>query len=494
VDMHVPEWDKLDHVPSGRSPGLGHARPNPRGIALRRWASAAAFLLTAGLLSGCSLPGRTVQPADEGAPRTFYIKPTGHDANAGTSPRRAWRTTARLNQVVLRPGDRVLLQGGATFSGGIMLDEHDSGTAAAPILITSSGRGRATIDAGAGKGLYAHNTAGLRIENVNFAGAGRASNDSNGIDIYTDLPGDRKLEHVQLQDVSVSGFGKNGVRIGGWNGRTGFRDVRLVRVDASHNGNNGILVYGQEMYANEQIYIGRSRAQYNAGLPDARNNSGSGIVLGSVDGGVIERSLARDNGRLHGLDREGPVGIWAYDSRRIVIQDNRSLRNRTAGRTDGGGFDFDQNVSESVMQRNLSADNDGAGFMLAHGPEEGAIRGIVIRQNVSRNDGRKNAYGGLHVWGRVLDTIIHGNVVQISPAPGAQPTVIHVSTVGAAGAPGGLVVSNNTFRTRGGVPLLNVPPRALEGLVVFHGNVHEPAGGARGFARVIWSSLVGVSP
>ena len=47
---------------------------------------------------------------------TYYISPTGLDSNAGTSAAAPWKSIARINQRDLNAGDRVLLQGGATFA------------------------------------------------------------------------------------------------------------------------------------------------------------------------------------------------------------------------------------------------------------------------------------------------------------------------------------------------------------------------------------------
>src|SRR5207244_1267412 len=74
------------------------------------------------------------------------------------------------------------------------------------------------------------------------------------------------------------------------------------------------------------------------------HNSGSGIVLGSVNNGLVERSVAHDNGDLCHANECG-AGIWAYDSTGITIQSNLSYSNETGGRTDGDGFDLDQNTS-----------------------------------------------------------------------------------------------------------------------------------------------------
>ena len=101
-------------------------------------------------------------------------------------------------------------------------------------------------------------------------------------------------------------------------------------------------------------------------------HSGSGIILGNVDGGTIEWSRAYDNGRLGNAG----VGIWTHDSTRILIQYNESFDNHTSGDADGGGFDLDGGVTHSIMQHNYSHDNDGAGYGLF----EYAERPSLVRQ------------------------------------------------------------------------------------------------------------------
>jgi hypothetical protein len=71
----------------------------------------------------------------------------GDDANEGTSSDKAWKTIDRINKVQLCPGDSVLLEGGKSFDGN-MLVTH-SGTTSAFIAIGSYGTGAASIRAGA---------------------------------------------------------------------------------------------------------------------------------------------------------------------------------------------------------------------------------------------------------------------------------------------------------------------------------------------------------
>lgn len=74
--------------------------------------------------------------------RTYVVAPGGNDAGSGTrtSP---WRTLKRASTAPLKPGDRVLLQRGATYEGGLTIAA--SGTADAPILVAGTGVGAPPI-------------------------------------------------------------------------------------------------------------------------------------------------------------------------------------------------------------------------------------------------------------------------------------------------------------------------------------------------------------
>ncbi|MCB0794164.1 MAG: right-handed parallel beta-helix repeat-containing protein [Flavobacteriales bacterium] len=72
---------------------------------------------------------------------TYYVSPTGNDANSGTSTAQAWRTIARVNQSAnqMQPGDRVLFQKGGVYRGTI--DVLNSGTAGSVIEYGAYGSG-----------------------------------------------------------------------------------------------------------------------------------------------------------------------------------------------------------------------------------------------------------------------------------------------------------------------------------------------------------------
>jgi hypothetical protein len=78
----------------------------------------------------------------EGKPsaRSYYVDcEAGNDRRKATSPERAWKTLARANRARLRPGDRLLLKRGCTWSGPLVASWR--GTSARPIVIGSYGAG-----------------------------------------------------------------------------------------------------------------------------------------------------------------------------------------------------------------------------------------------------------------------------------------------------------------------------------------------------------------
>lgn len=145
----------------------------------------------------------------------YYIGKAGNDDHDGLTLVESWATLVPANKKNLLPGDRILLEGGSTFVGPLLFDLEDHGTNESPILVTSYGEGRATINAGVGAGIVAKNTASIIISTVNIFGRGQDENRSDGINFYNNLPVAAKLERIEIDEVEVSGFGRNGISIGG---------------------------------------------------------------------------------------------------------------------------------------------------------------------------------------------------------------------------------------------------------------------------------------
>lgn len=413
----------------------------------------------------------------------YFVSPAGDDLNPGTARNQAWRTIGRVNQAVFGPGDRILFEGGKTFSGSLYFDPLDQGTAASPIVVASYGVGRASIRSGADFGFYAHNVGGYVLRNIDFTGDGQSLNSDSGILFYNDLPGRQKLDYLRVDRVAVTGYGQYGLVVAASN-KSGYRNVRVSNVDSHHNALAGIMVSGHfseslSGYAHQNVRIDHCRAWQNPGRAGLSSHSGSGIILSDVDNGVIEYSVAYENGALNTANG-GPIGIWAWDANRILIQHNESHHNRTASLTDGGGFDLDGGVTRSVMQYNYSHDNDGAGYLLAQFPAARPFSGNTIRYNISQNDARKNSFGAIHVWngGSGIDRCeIHNNTVYVSPAPSGTPRAVYLQT-----SARDLRVRNNILITTGGLRLVDAV--AGQTGVLFQGNDYWASGAA---FRVRWS-------
>ena len=410
----------------------------------------------------------TPNPAASGPP-TYYLSPTGDDAAAGTSPEEAWRSLGRASRAVLRPGTRLLLQGGQRFTGQLTLDRADAGDAERPALIGSYGRGPATISSG-GTAIYIHDTAGIELSDLNLAGRRGVA----GLSVYNDL--EHRLEHVVVADVRATGFA-NGIVIGGKNGEAGFGQVRISHSVLDGNVDAGLITYGPAFragapaYANQDVTVSHVVASGNAGDPHGGEDpTGNGIVLGSVRGGLVTGSTASGNG-ANSTATHGPAGIWAYDSTRVVIEHSVAYGNRTGNRVDGNGFGLDQNTSHSVLQFDRSYGNDGAGFLVYSALGNGAQKDNVVCYDISSGDVRDaNAfYGGITVIGAVARTGVYQNTVVMTRGPGPAlrlgPAVRAVS------------VRNNILAAGNGpiVAAVRALPRAS---AVLQGNDYFSAGAA----------------
>jgi hypothetical protein len=363
-----------------------------------------------------------------------YYFDAGQVSNGSGSAASPFNSLAPLNTIDLNPGDNVYLNGAFTApAGGIQLGSIDSGTPSAPVNITSlNPASPAIINAANGPGLNAVNVSGISLSNLQFVGSGPASvdptgiftNTADGVRFYADQG--VKQNYVHINNVVAQGFGQDGIHVQGANGASGFNDVQITNVTARDNQVAGVSLDGDFANANRaahtNVLIDHVAAYDNSGRanrPD-EGNSGSGIVIGQVDGGVIQRSVAYNNGFACQSTQGGPVGIWAWDSNDIKIQHNTAFDNHTGGQYDGAGFDLDGGVTNSVMQYNYSHDNDGAGFLLAQFDGAKPFSGNTVRYNISQDDGRKNGYGAIHAFGSIGQTDVYNNTIYMAGADPGQ--------------------------------------------------------------------------
>jgi hypothetical protein len=361
-------------------------------------------------------------------PTTYYIRPGGSNTAPGTSPAAAWRTLARASRAVLKPGDRLLLLGRHAYAGQLTLNSADAGNVTKPVVISSYGTGRPTITSRA-NGIMVFDTEGVIIRNLVITGHGAFTPKYAGIQLFSDRAKGR-LGHVFISRVNVSRFGF-GVSIGAIHDGAGFRHVRVTSSSLHNNLDAGLVSYGPDYtvgargYAHQDIYVSRVRAFRNPGDPqNTIHNTGSGIQLGSVRGATISYSQTFANGGSGGTSSEGPIGMWAYDSTRVVMNHNVSFRNKSSNVHDGGGFGLDKDTSDSVLEYNLSYGNHGVGLLLYNAPTDPIGQtGNVVRFNISYGDATESRHvmGGMAAGGRINNATFYQNTVVMTGSRNEQP-------------------------------------------------------------------------
>ena len=138
--------------------------------------------------------------------------------------------------------------------------------------------------------------------------------------------------------------------------------ITITHVNAYENGFAGISIEGEYGTKNSrQILIADCVVENNPGDPsNFKNHSGNGIIAGNCKSVTIEYCIATNNGWDMPRIGNGPVGIWCYEADSVTIQYCISYKNKTSkGADDGGGFDLDGGVTNSIIQYCLSYENHG---------------------------------------------------------------------------------------------------------------------------------------
>jgi hypothetical protein len=309
--------------------------------------------------------------------------------NQDGSKQHPYESLETFEKLKLKPGDTVFFKGSDILAGPIRIS-NIHGTTKNPIVFTTYGHGNAAISTGSEEGILITDSDNFSISNLNIKGAGRKTgNKTDGIKIVNS-------KAVKIKNVGVSGYQKAGLIL------YNCQDAAIDGVIAQDNGLAGILVEGDyQKRLSQGIHIIRCRADNNPGDPSKlTNHSGNGILVGNCKNVLIEYCSATNNGWDMPRTGNGPVGIWAYEADSVIIQNCMSYRNKTApGAADGGGFDLDGGVTNSVIQYCLSFENEGAGYGIFEYNGAGKWKNNIVRYCVSINDGRKTEYAAaMYIW------------------------------------------------------------------------------------------------
>jgi hypothetical protein len=387
---------------------------------------------------------------------THYLSPKGSDSQEGTSPQKAWQTIDRLNKATLQPGDSVLLEGGSSFPGNLLV--RASGTAKAPITIASYGRGAATIRGGDSYGIRLLNCQYVEVRNLHLVGSGvtprgETTNKAIGLDIYSTATTGKPWRSIHVDRVTVKGFREgivfhtrlgvrgdlprsydhyraNGIEFfkpATGEGVVGYDDVQVTDCEVGECLFSGIYGWGSAKSSGKPWFLPVGNGTLTncriAGClvhdiycdPVGDPWLGTPIQLLNATGCTIERCTIRHCGQAaNPKGSQGGIGGLVFlECHDCVAQFNECHHMVTTIRCDGCAFDIDGGCTNCFLQYNYAHDNEGSGFQ--SGSFEGCspLGDNTIRYNVSQNDARKNTdnTGGIMTWGSQSRGQIYNNTV-----------------------------------------------------------------------------------
>lgn len=361
---------------------------------------------------------------------SYYLNcSTGNDRNSGTSAASPWKSLNRVNRMVFRPGDFMLLARGSVCYGE--LHPQGSGTAGGVITLSAYGTGKLPLIR-AGK-----HPAAIELKNQSYWQISRletAGGNPYGIWITGDQP-NAVMRHIYLSQVVAHDV----------TGTPTKKDSGLIVFHPQAKGERfeDILVDGATAYNTTQwagIYVDGARSRGPAG-PKGRNITvrystvhdvgGDGIVVHVTQNAVIENSVAYRIG-LTKVTRVGtPSAIWNWNCDHAVVQYNEAYDTHTPDNLhDAGAYDSDFFNRDVTIQYNYGHDADGYCVAVFGAVAKDTNVNTVVRYNICSNDARlaSLAFQGdffVSTWegGSIRHALIYNNTSYWNPARPAPALV-----------------------------------------------------------------------
>lgn len=336
----------------------------------------------------------------------YYVNAfSGNDANSGTHPQQAFRSTAALQQLTLVAGDSILFARGQSFSGGIRFS-NIRGTLLQPVVLGSYTYGgdstRPVLDAG--DALHV-----IHLENVSFvdvigleltarkpyptAVSGGSALVRCGI--LVEVTAEESFESVRLRSLYVHdiflmepGFKRSAAEVKTANGTQGYgwgirfinssKSGKLRKLEVLHSEIRRVSHTGLK-FTSPREGITEVTVAYNriedCGGPGLQL---SGASMVHVHHNQIQRSGSVADSRNWGRGS----GMWTWSCRDVLIEYNRFESANGPG--DSAGVHIDYNCSDVVVQYNVSRNNAG-GFCEILGNNYNC----AYRYNISIDDGHR---------------------------------------------------------------------------------------------------------
>ncbi|MCC5929459.1 MAG: right-handed parallel beta-helix repeat-containing protein [Cyclobacteriaceae bacterium] len=337
--------------------------------------------------------------------RDYYFHPEkGNDQTDGSSISSPFKSFHKLQELKLKPGDRVFLAAGEVFYETLYI-RNVQGSSQNPITISSyqyngSTPGtKAVIDAkGLLNGILLVNSSHVHINNISIKAEGPTDENEEGemrVGVLLLGNGIEKIENIVLDNIQIKdvfyekpGISRseaevrsaNGTQKYGWGIRLIAKDdseieqVTIKNSSIENVSHTGIKLTGtqRQNIRNVKIY---DNTVFRTGGPGIQM---SGVKFVHVKGNKVSYSGSTDDSRKWGRGS----GLWTWSASHVMIEHNNFTHANGPG--DSAGAHIDYNCDNVILQYNFSAENAG-GFCEILGNNYNC----AYRYNISVNDGHR---------------------------------------------------------------------------------------------------------
>jgi hypothetical protein len=367
--------------------------------------------LLAAALAGASVVALPAVPASA-AGTTSYVDCSASQAGTG-SQSSPFNSIGQANAKTYGPGDTLAFAAGTTCTG--TLAPAGSGTAAAPITVTSYGTGTPpTIDGNGAadalrltdqdhwtiRNLKVTNPAGSLARRTGVRISATDGRSHRGFDIGN-LVIDRVAGQTNKSGSTTEDYVQSaGIVTGATGAGSTLDDVHVHHNQVSNTGGGGLKIrVGSMATKGSGVLI-----EHNT----VRDVGGDAIIGSYADAPLIQYNVASGTGNgVYPFSGGNFAGIWVLGDHNPTIQKNAVHGITKMSVADSQAFDCDWgNTGYCTIQYNFSRDNIGGFFLDCDGC--GTVGGAkeIIRYNISENDCRMSSGGSgrsaLHMYNNVM--------------------------------------------------------------------------------------------
>ena len=323
------------------------------------------------------------QPTLTNGAKFYYVDCSQASNGAGTeaSP---WNSIAAAIANAYQPGDAIHFKRGTTCNG--MFAPTGSGTASAPITVTSYGAGHLpVIDGGStnASAVYLANQSYWTIENLDLREGMNWGLVAKALD-------NTAVSGITIQNVIAKGAtsvakqralsGEIGL-LADWADNATINDVNVSYVTVGDTkAGEGIFVKAGP----HGSYYGAKGQSISITKSKISNVYGDGLLVTDAQNVTISHNIVTESGECPDCTGSTPGALWVWNSINVEMSWNESYKNTSWG-GDGGGMDIDYLNRNVTVEYNYIHDNKGY-CVSVFGAGKQITYNSIIRFNVCTNN------------------------------------------------------------------------------------------------------------